>query len=201
MLGGMTARADAALGTREALLDAGLEVAEEHGLSGMSVNRVVAAAGVAKGTFYVHFADRDDFLNALHRRYTEQSGAAVAAAMAGQAPGWRRLRQMIEAYFTSSMRHRGVKALALEARNTPGVAAKVDARNAAFLELAEPDLQAMGWADPHAAARLVVAMAGELMMAEMTAGEPDEAGRAALWTALERMDLTGTGHEGRARAT
>ena len=192
MLGGMTARADAALETREALLDAGLEVAEEYGLSGMSVNRVVAAAGVAKGTFYVHFADRDAFLNALHRRYTEQSGAAVAAAMAGHRPGWRRLRQMIEAYFESSMQHRGVKALALEARNAPGVAAKVHARNAAFAQLAEPDLKAMGWADPHAAARLVVAMAGELMMAEMTAGEPDEAGRTALWTTLERMDLPGS---------
>ena len=192
MLGGMTARADAALETREALLDAGLEVAEEHGLSGMSVNRVVAAAGVAKGTFYVHFADRDAFLNALHRRYTEQSGAAVAKAMAGNEPGWRRLRQMIEAYFESSMQHRGVKALALEARNTPGVAAKVDARNAAFAKLVEPDLKAMGWADPHAPARLVVAMAGELMMAEMTASERDEAGRAALWTTLERMDLPGS---------
>ena len=193
MLCGMTARADAALGTREALLDAGLEVAEEHGLSGMSVNRVVAAAGVAKGTFYVHFSDRDDFLNALHRRYTEQSGAAVAAAMAGRTPGWRRLRQMIEAYFESSMRHRGVKALALEARNAPGVAAKVDARNEEFMKLAEPDLAAMGWADPHAAARLVVAMAGELMMAEMTVGERDEAGRAALWATLERMSLPESG--------
>lgn len=192
MLGGMTARADAALETRAALLDAGLEVAEEFGLSGMSVNRVVAAAGVAKGTFYVHFADRDAFLNALHQRYTAQSGAAVAAAMAGQEPGWHRLQLMIEAYFESSMQHRGVKALALEARNTPGVAAKVDARNAAFVELAEPDLRAMGWTDPHAAARLVVAMAAELMMAEMTAGERDDAGRSALWTTLERMELPST---------
>ncbi|MBR7834521.1 TetR/AcrR family transcriptional regulator [Actinospica durhamensis] len=185
----MTARAAAALETREALLDAGLEVAQEHGLSGMSVNRVVAAAGVAKGTFYVHFADRDAFVNALHQRYTEQSAAAVVAVMRGHAPGWRRLRQMIEAYFESSLRYRGVKALALEARNTPGVAAKVDARNAAFVGVAEPDLKAMGWADPNPAARLVVAMAGELMMAEMTAGARDEAGRAALWTTLERMDL------------
>jgi TetR/AcrR family transcriptional regulator, transcriptional repressor for nem operon len=192
MLAGMTARAEAALETREALLDAGLQVAEEHGLSGMSVNRVVAAAGLAKGTFYVHFADRDAFLNALHRRYTDQSAAAVATALTGHPPGWRRLRRMIEAYFESSMSHRGVKALVLEARNTPGVAAKVGARNAAFTQLAEPDLAAMGWPDPHAAARLVVAMAGELMMAEMTAGRPDRAGRTALWTALERMDLNGS---------
>ena len=31
------------------------------GLSGLSVNRVVVAAGNAKGTFYVHFTDREAF--------------------------------------------------------------------------------------------------------------------------------------------
>ena len=48
-------RAAGALQTREALLDAGVALAEEHGLAGVSVNMVVARAGVAKGTFYVHF--------------------------------------------------------------------------------------------------------------------------------------------------
>ena len=47
-------RAAGALQTREALLDAGAALAEEHGLAGVSVNMVVAPAGVAKGTFYVH---------------------------------------------------------------------------------------------------------------------------------------------------
>lgn len=186
----MTARADAAQETREALLNAGLEVAEQYGLSGMSVNRVVAAAGVAKGTFYVHFADRDAFLNALHRRFSEQSAAAVDAAMAGHQPGSLRLRRAIEAYFTASMQHRGVKAMLLEARGTPGVSVNVDARNAAFAQLAEPDLRAMGWTEPKAAARLVVAMASEVMMAEMAAGHADKAGRTALWSVLTRMDLT-----------
>ena len=41
--------------TRDALLDAGTRVAERHGLAGLSVNRVVAEAGVAKGTFYVQY--------------------------------------------------------------------------------------------------------------------------------------------------
>lgn len=186
----MTPRADAAQETREALLNAGLEVAEQYGLSGMSVNRVVATAGVAKGTFYVHFTDRDAFLNALHRRFSEQSGTAVHAAMAGHEPGPLRLRRAIEAYFATSMRHRGVKAMLLEARSTPGVSVNVDARNAAFAQLAEPDLRAMGWTEPKTAARLVVAMAAEVMMAEMAAGRADEAGRTALWAVLKRMDLT-----------
>ena len=58
--------------TLELLLDAGVKVAEEHGLAGLSVNRVVAEAGVAKGTFYVHFTDRNAFIDALHERFHDR---------------------------------------------------------------------------------------------------------------------------------
>jgi AcrR family transcriptional regulator len=190
----MTARATAALETRAALLDAGLEIAEEHGLSGMSVNRVVAAAGVAKGTFYVHFADRDGFLSALHQRFHERVGEAVAAARADLPPGRERLQRGIEAYFEVCLHNRGVRALLLEARNSPGVAPEVAARNAEFVALGEPDLRAMGWAEARVAARLVIAMAAELAMAELASGARDEIGREVLWDLVERMDLgAGTG--------
>ncbi|MBC3839656.1 helix-turn-helix transcriptional regulator [Streptacidiphilus sp. 4-A2] len=185
----MTARAAAALETRAALLDAGLEIAELHGLSGMSVNRVVAVAGVAKGTFYVHFPDRDAFLSALHQRFHEQAGGAVAAALTRHQPGRIRLQSAMTAYFEVCLGNRGVKALVLEARNTPGVAAEVDARNEAFAALAEPDLLAMGWAEAHTAARLVVAMCAELAMAELATGERDDRGRQVLWALLTRLDL------------
>lgn len=185
----MTARADAALETRAALLDAGLEIAEQHGLSGMSVNRVVAAAGVAKGTFYVHFADRDAFLSALHERFHGRVGEAVAAARAELPPGRVRLQRVAEAYFEVCLRNRGVRALLLEVRNSPGVAGEVAVRNDAFVELAEPDLRAMGWAEARVAARLVIAMGAELVMAEMASGARDEVGRGVLWGLLERLDL------------
>ena len=38
------------------------------------MNAVVAEAGLAKGTFYVHFADRDAFLDALHERFHANIG-------------------------------------------------------------------------------------------------------------------------------
>jgi TetR/AcrR family transcriptional regulator, transcriptional repressor for nem operon len=190
MLERMTARATAALETRAALLDAGLEIAERHGLSGMSVNRVVTAAGVAKGTFYVHFPDRDAFLSAMHQRFHEQTGRAVAAALAQHPPGRIRLQAGMTAYFEVCLGNRGVKALVLEARNTPGVAAEVAARNAAFATLAEPDLLAMGWTEARNAARLVVAMCAELAMAELAAEKPDERGRQVLWDLLSRLDLS-----------
>ena len=62
-------RVQAAARTRENLLQAGLALAERLGLEGLSVNAVVNAAVVSKGTFFNHFRDRVSYLVALHRRY------------------------------------------------------------------------------------------------------------------------------------
>src|SRR5438309_11809579 len=83
--------------TRELLLAAGVAVAGREGLAGLSVNRVVAEAGVAKGTFYVHFADREAFVDALHKRFHERVLAAVAEATEGVAPGAEQLWLACEA--------------------------------------------------------------------------------------------------------
>lgn len=45
---------------RQALLAAAEELFGEHGYSAVSVDEIVARAGVAKGTFYNHFSDKDD---------------------------------------------------------------------------------------------------------------------------------------------
>jgi TetR/AcrR family transcriptional repressor of nem operon len=185
----MTTRADAAQETRAALLNAGLRIAEEHGLSGMSVNRVVAVAGVAKGTFYVHFPDRDAFLSALHERFHEGTKRAIGTAMAEHPPGRVRLRAGMTAYFETCLRNMGVRALLLEARNSRAVGADMAARSEALAAVAELDLRAMGWTEGRRAARLVLAMSAELAMAEMAEGERDEAARQVLWDLLERLDL------------
>jgi AcrR family transcriptional regulator len=187
----VTARADSARETRAALLDAGLRIAESHGLAGMSVNRVVAAAGVAKGTFYVHFPDRGSFLGALHQRFYELAVEAVETAVADLPPGRERLLRGILAYLDVALRYQGVKALLLEARNDPAVADKVAARTADFSALSEPDLRAMGWSDAVGAARLVSAMSAELSLIEVASGTKDVHGRALLGQMLERLDLTG----------
>ncbi len=186
----MTSRAASALETREALLSAGLDIAEQHGLAAMSVNRVVTAAGVAKGTFYVHFPDRGAFLNALHQRFHQLVLTSVAEAMADLPPGSERLTRGIEAYLDGCLRHRGVKAMLLEARNDPTVSGEVAARTAPFAVHAEPDLLAMGWTDAASAARLVVAMSAELTLVEQARGTLDPEGRAVLRALLARLDLS-----------
>lgn len=166
--------------TREALLDAGAAVAEEHGLAGMSVNLVVARAGVAKGTFYVHFPDRDAFIDALHERFHARVQTAVTAAIAGIEPGPEQLARGAEAYLDQSLADRSVKALALEARTDPALMPRMAARHDRAAAAAIPSFKAMGWPDAPAAAQLVAAMTAEIAMRELDAGRRLPSARRAL---------------------
>ena len=169
-----------ALEKREALLDAGAALAEEHGLAGVSVNMVVARAGVAKGTFYVHFKDRAAFVDAMHERFHARVQAAVDQAVAGLPPGARRLSRASEAYLDVSLANRGVKALSLEARSDPAVQDSMAVRRERLTAAGVTDLKAMGWNDAEAAAQLLAAMPREISVLEFDAGRRLPASRRAL---------------------
>jgi TetR/AcrR family transcriptional repressor of nem operon len=173
-------RAAGALQTREALLDAGAALAEEHGLAGVSVNMVVARAGVAKGTFYVHFKDRAAFVDAMHARFHARVEAVVAGAIAGLPPGAERLYRGLEAYLDVSLANRGVKALSLETRSDPAMQGSMEARRERLAAAGVADVQAMGWDDAEAAAQLLAAMTREISVLEFDAGRRLPAPRRAL---------------------
>jgi AcrR family transcriptional regulator len=172
--------------TREALLDAGVHVAEAHGLAGLSVNRVVARAGVAKGTFYVHFADRDAFVDAMHQRFHDEVRVRVMAAVAGLPPGPELMRSATATYLDLSLANRAVKALVVEAYADPDLSAPMAERRAGFGALAEPSLKALGWRSPAVAARLYQAMVAEASLMELEAGRRLPAVRRALAEWLAR---------------
>jgi AcrR family transcriptional regulator len=166
--------------TRQALLDAGASLVEEHGLAGLSVNMVVARAGVAKGTFYVHFKDRAAFVDAMHERLHASVQQAVEKATAGVPPGAERIYRSAEAYLDVSLANRGVKALALEARSDPLAQASMAARRERLAAAGVADLKAMGWRDAAASAQLLAAMTREISVLEFDAGKRLPASRRAL---------------------
>jgi TetR/AcrR family transcriptional regulator, transcriptional repressor for nem operon len=166
--------------TRDALLDAGVAVAEQQGLAGLSVNRVVAHAGVAKGTFYVHFADREAFVDALHERFHAAVEDAMARALADVPPGAERLVRGAEAYLDACLANRAVKALSLEARSEAALTASMRARHDRFVAAARPSFKAMGWPDAAAASQLLAAMTAEIAIRELEAGRRLPAARRSL---------------------
>jgi len=156
--------------TREALIEAGLELAETTPLAGMSVNRVVEQAHVAKGSFFYHFGDRAGYLLALHRGFHDGVLADVRLATGGQPPGADRLATVAAGYLDACLRRRGVRALLLEARAQPAVAGEIRVRSDQIARLCEPDFRAMGRAHPLESARLWVGLVAEAALIEHDAG-------------------------------
>ncbi len=55
--------------TKQRLLDAGLPLLLEHGYNDLGVQAVLEATGVPKGSFYHHFADKEDFALRVVEQY------------------------------------------------------------------------------------------------------------------------------------
>jgi len=173
-------RQQRAAATRQQLVDAGLRLAEDTGLAGMSVNRIVEQAGVAKGTFFHHFGDRGGFLVALHREFHDRLFAEITQAVAGMPPGRERLLTAATAYLDGCLRHRGIRALLLEARAEPLIAAAIAARNQQASLLVTADFRAIGWTHPSDGAALWNGLVVEAALLELAAGQRQPATRNAL---------------------
>lgn len=157
---------------RTALLAAGLDVAARCGLTGLSVNAVVDAAGMAKGSFYNHFPTRRDFLVALHRDYHDQLNNEVAQAISGMPPGAQRLRTGVESFLDGCLRTRATKGLLAQSRTDADLLPEVAARNHDAAALMTPDITELGWSDPAAVAVLTVAMIAETALIELYDNAP-----------------------------
>jgi len=123
----------------------------------MSVNAVVAAAGMSKGAFYQHWSDRSTYLVALHRRFHDELQTAVTAAIDGRPPGLARLTAGFVAYLDGCLAAPQARALLIQARSDPALTLEAAARSAAFATIAEADLAVLGWRPPRPAAELLIA--------------------------------------------
>jgi AcrR family transcriptional regulator len=84
--------------TRAALLAAGRRLYSERPIDAVTVDDIVAAAGVGKGSFYNHFEDRDALVRAISGSIRENIEAAVAQANAEVVDPARRLARAVCVY-------------------------------------------------------------------------------------------------------
>jgi AcrR family transcriptional regulator len=83
---------------RDALVRAGQRLFAEHPVDAFAIDDIVKAAGVAKGSFYTHFRDKDALLAAVVRRIHERIEAEVRAANQGVSDAARRVARAICVY-------------------------------------------------------------------------------------------------------
>ena len=77
--------------TYRALVDAGLELLAERPIDAVAIDEIVGRAGVAKGSFFNHFADKAAFGQAVGAEIRVELEARIGAANAGVADPFARL--------------------------------------------------------------------------------------------------------------
>jgi AcrR family transcriptional regulator len=69
---------------RDELMNAAQRLFLDLCVSATTIEQITSAAGVAKGTFYLYFASKDEIRAALGERYAREHLAAIAAALLEQ---------------------------------------------------------------------------------------------------------------------
>jgi AcrR family transcriptional regulator len=154
---------------RTALLDAGQRLLGTADLARISVNAIVAEAGMAKGSFYQHWPSRTEYIRALHVRFHDQLTEMFVSATANMPPGLERLNVAINVYLDGCLADPATKALLAQSRTEAGLSDLVAARNAGAANTMVADLEVLGWASPAAIATLLVAAIAEIALLELTA--------------------------------
>ncbi|MER5511947.1 TetR/AcrR family transcriptional regulator [Streptomyces sp. NPDC002766] len=166
--------------TKDGLLDAGEAVAARDGLAGLSVASVTSEAKVAKGTFYVHFADRAAFIEALERRFYARVADRVLDAVKPLPPGRDFLAAALDAYLDACLAKGAIKALLLEARAHGERGAVYTELLTQFEALVSSSLQALALTPVDIHARLLIALASETALIELERGSRVDEARDAL---------------------
>jgi AcrR family transcriptional regulator len=67
---------------REELMDAARRLFLKQGVGSTTIDQITAGTAVAKGTFYLHFASREDLLSALGEQFAERHLIRLQTALA-----------------------------------------------------------------------------------------------------------------------
>jgi AcrR family transcriptional regulator len=176
------------------ILESAAALLDTQELSALSVADLAREAGVAKGTFYVHFAHRDAFVHALHQWFHDELFGVIEEATASLPQGARRLRARLQAFLNGCRHRSGVRSLLWSTSRHPAIRGEMERRNTeASLAVAE-DLRAMGHTElVEERARLLVAATTEVAAMELAA----DAELPGMRRALELLaESTGTERKG-----
>ncbi|WP_456311191.1 TetR/AcrR family transcriptional regulator [Serratia proteamaculans] len=87
---------------REEIINASSQLFRERGLNGVSVNDLMAAAGLTHGGFYGHFESKDELAAIASRKAFDDSAARWQAI--NQQPSYHTLRTLAEHYLSPAHR-------------------------------------------------------------------------------------------------
>jgi AcrR family transcriptional regulator len=92
---------------RDAILDAAAAIVHEHGLTGVTMSQLAAAAGIGRATLYKYFPDVQAVLVAWHERQVTGHVQQLAAARDEAGEPLEKLAAVLRTYALIGYRHHG----------------------------------------------------------------------------------------------
>ena len=106
---------------KEALFDATVAVLSEHGVDGLTMDRVAAEAGVAKGSLYRYFRSKRDLLEFVYAKMVDPIFQDLEELAAKEQPAVEKLAEQLRAMLEHVARHAQVHKLLFEDDATHGL--------------------------------------------------------------------------------
>lgn len=177
---------------REALMDAGLRLANHLPFADLGARRIADQAGLTETDFAAEFADLEAYLVALQQLFMEDLKAAVIAATLNHPAGFERAQLGATAYLDGCLARHGLRGWLLQARSQRGgLMTALRRQNQGYLTLLPLEFSALDWPYPKAGARLFLAALWEIARLEHGSARANPDLRGALWQYLRTYDRRG----------
>jgi AcrR family transcriptional regulator len=88
--------------TREAIVDAALELFREHGFEGTTMRAVAERAGVSVGNAYYYFSSKEELVQGFYDQLVAEHRRLALPALAGRTDLADRLRAALDAWLTAA---------------------------------------------------------------------------------------------------
>jgi TetR/AcrR family transcriptional regulator, cholesterol catabolism regulator len=93
---------------KESIFEAATSVLCEHGVDGTTMNRVAAAASLAKSSLYDYFQSKDDLLEFVFHRIATPFLRTIEDLVLAQMPAPEKLEAILRTAFDHSTKHRAI---------------------------------------------------------------------------------------------
>jgi AcrR family transcriptional regulator len=93
---------------KDGIYEAAVEVLGEHGIDGLTMDRVAEAAGVAKGSLYNYFRNKRELIQFVHEKTIEPAKRALEETLATSDPAPRKLESILRMWFEHFATHRAI---------------------------------------------------------------------------------------------
>ena len=90
---------------KEAFFEATMAVLNEHGMEGMTMDRVALAAGVAKGSVYRYFRGKRDLLELVYAKVIDPISQDLEAIVTSDQPAIEKLAKQVRAFLEHIAQH------------------------------------------------------------------------------------------------